>query len=66
MPDGIRYGHAAMYDSDYWAKRMVPGPPNGKSQEGRGGWAGGGEGGLGSRRVRKRPIRQSQRMGSQR
>jgi hypothetical protein len=27
----------------HWAKRMVPGPPNGKSQQGRGGWAGGGE-----------------------
>lgn len=25
----------------YWAQRMVPGPPNGNSQEGRGGAAGG-------------------------
>ncbi|KAF7670684.1 hypothetical protein GT037_008804 [Alternaria burnsii] len=52
---------------DYWAKRMVPGPPNGKSQEGRGGWAGRWwRGGLGSRRVRKRPIRGSQRIAGQR
>lgn len=42
----------------YWAQRMVPGPPNGKSQEGRSRGVQLVESGLGSRRGGRGPIHQ--------
>ena len=55
MPEGIRYGHAAMLGmtEHYWAQRMVPGPPNGRSQQRSRGGVQVVESGLGSRRARR-------------